>query len=99
MIFLRIFVLFQNLITENLKCPVLFSSAWVHNVHKCGNWEKAFLLLYDKCIYLCHKIDIIAATIKGLKQNDKKSVSTIKLELKVLILHHSFSKRRSYLKI
>ncbi|KAK7864569.1 hypothetical protein R5R35_007337 [Gryllus longicercus] len=54
----------QTLLLNNGDCPPIFSHVWVREANK-QVWNKAFLLLKNRCLYLSYKIQVVAKFLRS----------------------------------
>lgn len=73
----------QNLVTQEGKCPIIFSQVWLQDPQK-QTWGKAFLLLRDRKLYLSYKVQVLAKFLRTVKSKES-SISEADISgLKVL---------------
>ncbi|XP_031343212.1 growth factor receptor-bound protein 10-like isoform X3 [Photinus pyralis] len=65
----------QNLVTQEGKCPIIFSQVWLQDPQK-QTWGKAFLLLRDRKLYLSYKVQVLAKFLRTVKSKES-SVSEL----------------------
>ncbi|XP_063223736.1 growth factor receptor-bound protein 14-like isoform X2 [Bacillus rossius redtenbacheri] len=56
----------QTMLTTAGECPPIFSHVWVREANR-QLWNKAFLLLKDKKLYLTYKVQVVAKFLRGQK--------------------------------
>jgi len=53
----------QMVVTSADECPVIGSQIWVREANK-QVWSKVFLLLKDRTLYICHKVQLVSKLIR-----------------------------------
>jgi hypothetical protein len=53
----------QMVVTSTDECPVIGSQIWVREANK-QVWSKVFLLLKDRILYICHKVQLVSKLMR-----------------------------------